>query len=480
MERVFGAIDLGASGGRVAAGRISNGRCDLSVVHRFPNAPVLRAGRVRWDVERIFSEVLVGLHRLNEQFPSVESIGIDGWGVDVALLDAEGDLVADPISYRDSRSASFVDEVYAVISPRELFAVNGLQFLPFTTLFQLAAACSESSWNRVAHVVLLPDLVGYWLTGRLGTEVTNASTTGLLQAKTGTWSDRIFSALGLDAGLFPPLRFPGEMLGPITDLVASRTGLRGSVEVTTVASHDTASAVVAVPTVTPEFVYVSSGTWSLVGTEMERPVLTSGVMATNFTNERGIDGRIRLLRNVGGLWLLQECLRVWAKDGQEIDLSRLLDSAADLSSGPVINVDDPDFVGPGDMPGRIAAAVAMAGHPPLPTQPAVVRCILDSLAAAYAATAETVATLTGHDVGVVHIVGGGSRNGLLCQLTADALGKQVLAGPAEATALGNVLVQARARGVLPQDLAALRRELACHEDLVRYRPRTTRPRSHQA
>ncbi len=461
----------------MAAGRISHGRCELVVVHRFPNAPVLRAGRLCWDVAHIFSEVLVGLRRLHEQFPSVESIGVDGWGVDVALLDAEGDLVDDPISYRDGRSASFVDEVYAVMNPSEIFAVNGLQFLPFTTLFQLAAARGEDSWRRVAHVVLLPDLFGYWLTGRLGTEVTNASTTGLLQAETGTWSDCIFSALGLDGGLFPPLRLPGERLGPITDLVASRTGLPASVEVTTVASHDTASAVVAMPTDTPRFMYVSSGTWSLVGTELERPVLTSEVMATNFTNERGIDGRIRFLRNVGGLWLLQECLRVWAKDGEEIDLSELLDSAADLPSGPVVDVDHPDFIEPGDMPGRIAAAVARSGHDPLPTRAAVVRCVLDSLAAAYATTARTAAFLSGTEVGVVHILGGGSRNELLCQLTADALGKPVLAGPAEATALGNVLVQAMARGVLAKDLVALRQELARNEDLVRYLPRTTRPRS---
>ena len=462
----------------MAAGRISNGRCDLSVVHRFSNAPVLRSGRLRWDVENIFSEVLVGLRRLNEHFPSVESVGIDGWGVDFALLDVDGELVADPISYRDGLSASFVDGVHAAISPSELFAINGLQFLPFTTIYQLAAARREDFWSRVAQAVLLPDLIGYWLTGRLGTEVTNASTTGLLRAETGAWSARIFGALGLESSLFPPLRLPGDTLGPITELVATQTGLQRSVEVTTVASHDTASAVVAVPSLTPEFVYVSSGTWSLVGTELERPVLTSDVRATNFTNERGIDGRIRLLRNVGGLWLLQECLRVWGKDGEESDLSRLVDSAADLPSGPLIDVDDPDFIGPGDMPGRIAAAVAMAGHASLPTRPAVVRCILDSLAAAYARTAETVATLTGHEVGVIHMLGGGSRNELLCQLTSDALDKPVLAGPAEATALGNVLVQARASGALPKDLDALRKELAHHEDLVRYRPQTTRPRSY--
>ncbi len=461
----------------MAAGRISNGRFNLSVVHRFPNAPVLRSGRLRWDVEYIFSEVLVGLGRLSEHFPSVESIGIDGWGIDFALLDAEGELIADPISYRDGLSASFVDGVHAAISPSELFAVNGLQFLPFTTIYQLAAARSEGIWSRVAQAVLLPDLIGYWLTGRLGTEVTNASTTGLLRAETGDWSDRIFGALGLESSLFPPLRFPGDVLGPITELVAVQTGLPRSVEVTTVASHDTASAVVAVPSLTPEFVYVSSGTWSLVGTELQRPVLTNEVRATNFTNERGIDGRIRLLRNVGGLWLLQECLRAWAKGDEEIDLTRLVNSAAGLPPGPVIDVDDPHFIGPGDMPGRIAGAIATAGHAPLRTRPAVVRCILDSLAAAYASTAETVATLTGHEVGVVHMLGGGSRNDLLCQLTANALDRPVLAGPAEATALGNVLVQARARGALPKDLDALRQELAHHEDLVRYRPQTPRPRS---
>ncbi len=461
----------------MAAGSISDGRCELTVVHRFANGPVLRSGRLRWDMAKIFSEVLVGLRRLHEEFPSVESIGIDGWGVDVALLDSNGELVADPISYRDGRCASFVDSVHDVISRSELFALNGLQFLPFTTLYQLAAARTEASWERVFHVVLLPDLIGYWLTGVLGTEITNASTTGLLRADAVVWCDRILAAVGLEPGMFPPLRNSGVRLGRITDFVAANTGLASTVEVMTVASHDTASAVVAIPSLAPEFVFVSSGTWSLVGTEVDRPFVTPTVMSENFTNERGVDGRFRLIRNVGGLWLLQECLRAWRANGEDVDLMLLLEAATELPHGPEIDVDDPDLVAPGDMPGRIRAAVTARDQAPPQTKPEMVRCILDSLAITYASTVKMTLELTNRSISTLHVVGGGSQNELLCQLTANATGTSVLAGPAEATALGNVMVQARARGAAPSDLGLLRQQMAEHGDLVLYRPQAAPARS---
>jgi rhamnulokinase len=477
MQRVFGAIDLGASGGRVAAGTVADGNCSLEVLHRFANGPVLRSGRLCWNLDAIFSEILVGLHILGREFPQVESVGVDGWGVDIALLDEGFSLVANPVSYRDDRSASFVRHVHSVISPSELFGLNGLQFLPFTTLYQLAAARHDPFWNRVAHVMLLPDLIAYWLTGQVGTEVTNASTTGLLDARTGGWSEPIFDALELDPELFPPLRSPGQLLGPITPLVAELTGLLNSVSVTTIASHDTGSAVVAVPSNTPEFVFVSSGTWSLVGTELLRPELATEVRKANFTNERGIDDTTRLLRNVGGLWLLQECLRFWTSDGRSVTLQVLLDQAARLPPGPQIDVDDPALIAPGDMPARICAAARDRNQAPPRTEAAIVRCIVDSLATTYAQTVETTLAITGRSVEVLHVLGGGSRNSLLCQLTADASGLPVLAGPAEATALGNVLVQARSLGAVPDDLGMLRQQLAEHEDLVLYRPQKLRTRS---
>jgi rhamnulokinase len=458
-------------------GIVADDRCTLKILHRFANGPVLRSGRLRWHIQAIFSEIVVGLRLMGQEFPEVESIGVDGWGVDVGFLDDDDALITEPISYRDGRSASFVDTVHATLGRSELFALNGLQFLPFTTLYQLAAAREDPDWMRVARIVLLPDLISYWLTGRLGTEVTNASTTGLLDARTATWSNPIFAALELDPGMFPPLRSPGARLGPIAPQVASETGLPASTEITTVASHDTASAVVAVPSPVPDFAYVSSGTWSLVGTELHHPILTGEVMAANFTNERGIDNSTRLLRNVGGLWILQECLRTWREQGGEVQLPILLDAASALPPGPMVDVDDPQFVAPGDMPARIDAAVNARGQALGKTEAAVVRCVIDSLAATYASTLASTLALSGTSVEVLHLLGGGSRNDLLCQLTADACGRTVIAGPSEATALGNVLVQARARGAAPEDLDLLRLQLAEHEDLALYRPRKTQARS---
>ena len=362
--RVFGAVDVGASGGRVVAGLVHGGDVTLRTVHRFPNAPVRRQDGLRWDIETIFKEILHGLRLLGREFPQVESIGIDTWGVDYGLLDDQGTLLADPVSYRDERTKDIIDSVHAIISRADLYALNGLQFLPFTTLYQLAAERTDTLWDEAAHVVLLPDLLGYRLTGVLGTEVTNASTTGLLDARTGSWSPQILAAIGLDAGRLPDLRRPGHLLGALTETVVRKTGLRPSVVVTTVGSHDTASAVVAIPAPERPFVYVSSGTWSLVGTELGRPILSDEAREANFANERGIDERIRFLRNVGGLWLLQEALRAWAPDGRHLELAPLLREAAELpGGGPLVDVNDPAFIAPGDMPGRIRAAAVASGEP---------------------------------------------------------------------------------------------------------------------
>ncbi len=470
-SRVFGAVDVGASGGRVIAAVVTDGAVTLRTLHRFSNGPMLRQDRLRWDITTIFDEVLVGLRVLSQEFPAVESIGIDTWGVDYALLDADGNLLADPVSYRDDRTQAVIDQVHASLSPSELYAVNGLQFLPFTTVYQLAAERVGPLWEQAAHVVLLPDLLSYWLTGELGTEITNASTTGLLDARTGTWSGKILGALGMQTNMLPPLRRPGSILGPLSEGAAARTGLSASVTVVTVASHDTASAVVAVPAHGSRFAYISSGTWSLVGTELDRPVISEAARIANFTNERGVDDRIRFLRNVGGLWLLQESLRSWSSTGDPPDLSALLQEAAALpSGGPLIDVDDPDLVAPGNMPQRIRIAARSLGQTPPATAAATVRCILDSLATAYAATVDQVSVLCGLDVDTIHLVGGGSQNALLCQLTADVAHRAVEAGPTEATALGNAIVQARASGALPHDLDEIRETLGRLEPPSRYLP----------
>ncbi|HEY5821617.1 MAG TPA: rhamnulokinase family protein [Propionibacteriaceae bacterium] len=471
MSKVFGAVDIGASGGRVMAGRVVDGVVELEAVHRFSNGVVERDGHLRWDLTALFQEVLTGLAALASEHPDVVSVGIDTWAVDYGLLDGHGNLLAEPVAYRDRRTDGVAERVHGRVSHAELYAINGLQFLPFNTLYQLAAEQDGDLWSRATHALLIPDLLTYWLTGELRTEATNASTTGLFDASTRRWSADLLDRLEVPRDLFPPLVEPGEVVGRITAEVAARTGLSRHTTVVAVGSHDTASAVVGVPATNPHFAYVSSGTWSLVGVELDQPVLTDQSREANFTNEGGVDGRIRFLRNVGGLWLLQESIRSWRADGEPADLGTLLAEAAELEgNGPTVDVDDVAFIAPGDMPDRIRSACADSGQPAPSSSAAVVRCILDSLAQAYATTVQQAQELSGRPVEVIHIVGGGSQNELLCQLTADLSGLPVLARPVEATALGNIMVQARTHGSLVGDLEQLRSVLNAQLDLYRYDP----------
>ncbi len=472
---VHAAIDIGASSGRVIAGVVDDGVVALHTVHRFANGAVSDGGRLRWDLSGLFAEVLHGLTLLGEGFGEVISVGVDTWAVDYGLLDADGRLLAEPTAYRDDRtSPAVLAAVHERVSAADLYAVNGLQSLPFTTVYQLAAEQQGALWPRVRHAVLLPDLIGYWLTGALRTEVTNASTTGLLDARTRTFSAELLTRLGLPGDLFPPLVAPGESVGTLLPEVARATGLPLGVTVVAVGSHDTASAVVGVPATEPAWAYVSSGTWSLVGLELDAPVLTDESRAANFTNEGGVDGRTRFLRNVGGLWLLSESLRDWSERGEPAELGPLLDEAAQLpADGPQIDVDDERFIAPGSMPERIRQACRASGQPVPESAAEVVRCVLESLAAAYARTLDQAERLTGRTVEVVHVVGGGSQNALLCRLAADASGRTVLAGPVEATALGNVMVQARTAGSLTGTLEEMRARTAERLDLRRYEPMST-------
>jgi rhamnulokinase len=361
--------------------------------------------------------------------------------------------------------------VHAVVPADELYRINGLQHLPFNTVFQLAAARNSAQSAAARHLLLVPDLLTYWLTGAVGAEVTNASTTGLLDATTRDWAEELIDRLDLPRGLFPPIRQPGARLGELRDDVLSETGLAGPVPVTAVGSHDTASAVVGVPASTDRFAYISCGTWSLVGVELDKPVLTEESRAAGFTNELGVDGTVRYLHNVMGLWLLQESQRTWSASGQEGDLGRLLAAAEQVAPfAAVVDVDDPRFLPPGDMPARIAQACTETGQAPPQSPAATVRCILDSLALAYRRTVRRAAELSGRDIEVVHLVGGGARNTLLCRLTADACGLPVVAGPVEAAALGNALVQARAGGAVPGGLPELRDLLRATCDVRTYRP----------
>jgi rhamnulokinase len=490
------------------AGRVDGSGLELREVHRFGNEPVRVRGTLHWDILRLYGDVQHGLQRAAESF-QLSSAGIDSWGVDYGLLDASGALIGNPVHYRDART----DGVPANVPFAALYAVTGIQHLPFNTIHQLAAAASTPALAAARTLLLIPDLLAYWLTGSVGAEVTNASTTALLDVRSRTWAREIITKAGIPPGIFPPLRQPGDLIGPVAldgaglrsadprdpaiaggrglravgapDLAAAEAlnlgatsgqghgtigasgirtagqqdllgvggpGLRG-VPLIAVGSHDTASAVAAVPAEGPHFAYISSGTWSLAGMELTAPVLSEASRKANFTNEAGIDGTIRYLRNVTGLWLLQECLRRWGSP----PLEPLL--AAATQSEPlrfVVDADDPVFLPPGDMPGRIVSWLVERGLP-APSEPAaIVRCILDSLALAYRRALLDAQELSGQHADVVHIVGGGAKNELLCQLTADALGLPVVAGPAEATALGNVLIQARTLGAAPSTLPELR------------------------
>ena len=461
--RAFAAVDLGASSGRVMLGRVGPEHLALTEVHRFRNGGVRLPDGLYWDVLGLYTDVLTGL-RAAAREEHLAGLAVDSWAVDYGLLDAHGTLQGNPRHYRDPRTDAVIDDVHAKLDPARLYGVTGLQFLPFNTLYQLAAEPVLDG----RRALLVPDLLGYWLTGRQVAEETNASTTGLLDARTGGWSPPLLEALGLPHGLLPDVIAAGEVLAPLTAEVGAEIGVDYALPVTTVGSHDTASAVVGVPAETDRFGYISCGTWGLVGVELDAPVLTEDSRKANFTNERGVDGTIRYLRNVMGLWLLSESMRTWDLRGRALELGDLLlAAAAQPAGGPRIDPDDPVFLPPGDMPERIIRAAGLRDPEPA----AVVRCILDSLAVAFAAAMADAERLSGRPVEVVHLVGGGSQNALLCQLTADAMGRPVVAGPVEATALGNVLVQARTHGVLSGDLAALRGRVRAASRLHRYEPR---------
>ncbi|HEY7174449.1 MAG TPA: FGGY-family carbohydrate kinase, partial [Micromonosporaceae bacterium] len=378
-----------------------------------------------------------------------------------------GHLVGNPIHYRDRRTDGVAERVGKVLSPEKLYASTGVQVLPFNTIFQFVAARESAAMRTASRALLIPDLFNEWLCGYSGTELTNASTTGLLDIGTRVWNADVFAALDLRADLFPPLIEPGTPLGAVTSTVATDSGTRGAT-VYAVGSHDTASAVLGVPARNDRFAYISCGTWSLVGVEVVAPVTSEDARIANFSNELGVDGTVRFLRNVMGLWLLQESIHSWERSGESVQLAQLL---AEAEAAPprrfLIDPDQSQFLPPGDMPARIRAECRRVGQPEPHTPAEVTRCILDSLADAYRRTICEAAALTGVDIDVVHLVGGGANNALLCQLTADACRKPVIAGPVEATAYGNVLVQARAAGAVTGDRYRLR-ELLHSVDTTTY------------
>lgn len=444
------AVDLGATSGRVIFGGVADGVLRMKPVARFANVPQFLGESMHWNIQSLFAELSTGLREAILRSPGLVSIGIDSWAVDYGLLRG-GELLGIPHHYRDGRNLRGVEIVHELVAPDELFTHNGLQHLDFNTVFQFAVEAESGFLNLADAALLVPDLIGFWLTGQMRTERTNASTTGLLSVRNGDWDADLMERLGLPADLLPALVSPGESIGELRAPVAERLGAVEPIQVTAVGSHDTASAVVAVPMEGQNSAYISSGTWSLVGLEIDEPVVTEEARRANFTNEGGVDGTIRFLKNVSGLWLLSESMRQWEHDATDAqrssDLESLLAEAAAITT-PVAVFDPSDgrFTPPGDMPTRIRDWCCEHGIDPPHTRAEVVRSILESLAAAYAQTIAKAEKLTGRSVETIHIVGGGSQNTLLCQLTANRSGRRVLAGPVEATAIGNLLIQARAVG----------------------------------
>jgi rhamnulokinase len=476
---VAAAVDLGATSGRVVVGHVGTGRLDLIEVARFPNSPREIDGVWRWDLASLWREIGAGLRTAVLEHGAT-TVGIDSWAVDYGLLDADGALLGDPACYRDPRTGPVLDGAAAAVGRAEHYRVTGIQYQPFNTVYQLLSEPGGVLGGAATRMLLLPDLLSYLMTGVEGAERTNASTTGLYDATSGSWSSRLCTRFGIPATILPPIAEAGSSAGGIRPDVLRAWGIDAdvAVEVVRVGSHDTASAVAAVPAEGEHVAYVSCGTWSLVGLELDAPVLTDASREANFTNEVGIDSTVRYLKNLTGLWLLSECLRTWADAGCPHDRDELIADAAQLPAGRWrIDAESQDFVAPGDMPARITAAAARRGS--APTTPAeIVRCIVDSLAVAHAESVAIAGRLADRRIDAVHMVGGGSAMGVLCQATADACGLPVIAGPVEATAIGNLLMQARAAGVLPaspEGHAAGRALVRDTQPLSTYEPVRRRP-----
>lgn len=469
----FAAVDLGASSGRVILGQISKDSIEYREVHRFGNGPIARGDGLYWDISLLKGNVMQGLSKLANH--NIESVGVDSWAVDYGLVDNQGKLIRDPRHYRDERNHRGVQVVEGKLSPAELYSKVGLQFLPFNSLYQLAVDQSEQAalLAQTDKLLMIPDLFNFWLSGVKATERTNASTTGLLDPISKTWHHDLISQIGLQDRLFADVVEEGQTLGAVTGETYTVSGLSSKTKVVTVGSHDTASAFVAVPSTKPNSLFISSGTWSLLGVELDRPILSEQARAANFTNEGGVDGRTRFLKNVTGLWLLQESVRQWRGSGKKYQIEQLIAQAALLPKKSVVDVNDERFAPPGDMPTRIQDACRESGQWVPQTEAEIVRTVLDSLVEKYVEVISELEKLTNQKIQQIHIVGGGSQNDLLNQLTANATGLSVLAGPVEATAIGNLVIQARTAGVLSGSLEQLRTLIANSFEVKRFNPSTT-------
>ncbi len=459
----FVAVDLGAESGRVVAGRFEDGAVGLEEVHRFSNRPLWLPDGLHWDVLGLFRECLDGIGRAGRRY-RLSGVAVDSWGVDYGLLDERGRILGLPYHYRDPRTEQWVRRAGELISPADLYARTGIQTLRINTLYQLLAERDSAALREAARIAMIPDLAAFWLCGELANERTVASTTGLLDARTGNWARDVVTLLGLPKRPFAGTVEPGVVLAPLLARHREALGLRQPLPVIATAAHDTAAAFAAAPAAGADAAVLASGTWSLLGLVLDRPMLDQRARAANLANERGILGTIRLLRNVMGLWLLQECRRVWrAPSGEPPAYDELVrEASAETDGAPALfDPDHPSLAGPCDMPGRIAELLVATGQQAPESRGQLVRAIVVSLACAYRRVLEQLESVSGRTITTVNIIGGGSRNALLCQLTADISRRHVLAGPSEASALGNVLVQALACELIGEDeLATIARASA--------------------
>lgn len=449
--RRYLAVDLGAETGRVMAGNLHDGHLTMEEVRRFSNTPLQVGQSLYWDAPRLFEEVKHGLKE--GRHPQVDGIGVDTWGLDFALITEDGRLVENPRHYRDPRTQGVIEKVFQIVSREEIFEATGVQFMEMNSLYQLM----RSDMEGVDRILFMPDLFNFWLTGIRKTEPTIASTSQLFNPVTRDWARRLLRRLDLSSDYLPEINETGEVLGDLQ-------GLGFDTQVFSVASHDTASAVVAVPAESDDWCYISSGTWSLMGVEIEKPIITKQCLDLNFTNEVGAGGRIRLLKNITGMWILQECRKQWSAEGSAFAYHDLVEMAA--SARPLIAALDVDrFNAPGYMPQRIREWCVESGQPAPDSPGEIARVIFEGLALRYRVVKESLESLTGKTISRIHIVGGGCQNELLNQLTADACEATVIAGPVEATAAGNVLVQS-----FGNDLAAMRRIVRASFPLKTYEP----------
>jgi rhamnulokinase len=455
----------------MSAGRLEGDRLVVKEVARLPNAPVRLPDGIHWDLLALHQGMLETLGRLHRDLDDGALwVGVDSWGVDYGLLDVEGRLLGPPFHYRDERTTGLLDELDGLVGLRRIYDATGTQAMAINTICQLLTERGTTAYGAASHLLMVPDLFAYLLTGERRLERTIGSTTELMDARSGQLVDWLFPVLGLRRDLFPPAIEPGEHYGPVLPEVAASVGMRMAPTVVAVASHDTASAVLAVPAEREDFAYVSSGTWSLVGLELDAPVITEASRRANFSNELGYGGTVRFLKNVMGYWMIQESERCWARQGQPVDLGELFVQAEGCPPfRSVVDTAEPAFAVPGDMPARVRAACAARGEPVPGTAAELVRCVLDSVALDISSALGEAQRCAGKDVSALHVVGGGSANRLFLSLLAACSGLEVIAGPTEATVIGNLLAQLRSAGKVG-DRADMRRLVARSFPLARVRP----------